>query len=186
MSPLTRTARTALLVCALATAAAGCAQTGTGNGTGLPPGGTAGLGASPTPAGVPSTPPPGKPDPEPTQGTPTTAPPAPSGPRFEYFRIKKQAKCPQGTNQFPVPAEPLVVEWKAIGGTEKVALSVDSTMVGSYGTYGPEGTQEFYFSCGGAPNSIEKHSYTAFTVGGGPQRSKSLTAEAKVYEIGQT
>jgi hypothetical protein len=101
-----------------------------------------------------------------------------------YFRVKQKPQCPQGTNQFPVPGIPLVIEWK-VAGAAQVALSVDNPgAVGSYGTYGVQGNQEFTFSCGGAPHSIEKHTYVIHTVGGGAQRSKTLTVSAEVYEIG--
>ena len=160
----------------LALATAGCAAQ---NAAEEPASGTAGLGAAP-PTGGPS----GAPTPTPAKTT-TSPSPTPSGPRIVYFHVKQQPQCPQGTNVNPIPGVPLVVEWK-LAGTDKAALSVDNPgLVGSYGTYAVEGSETFTFSCGGAPGSMEKHTYTIFTVGGGAERSKTLTVEAKVYEIAQ-
>jgi len=201
---LVRAALTAA-TCALAAAAvAGCARTGAAD-----PSGTGGLGAAPAapPAAAPpaAAPPaadaanptpgaprpsrPAGPDPEPSHASTATASHRPSlspsatGPRIVYFRIKQKPQCPQGTNVFPVPGVPVVIEWK-VTGADQVKLSVDDpNRVGSYGTYATEATETFTFACSGAPNTVEKHTYTIYTVGGGAQRHKSITAEAKVYEI---
>ncbi|HEU4424606.1 MAG TPA: hypothetical protein VFR67_18935 [Pilimelia sp.] len=119
----------------------------------------------------------GRPTPSPT-ATATT----PSGPRIAYFRVKQKAKCPQGTNVYPVPGVPLVIEWK-VERAHQVALSVDGP--GVYNTYGAEGSETFMFSCGGAPGTTETHKYTIKTVGGGDPVSKTITASAVVYEIAQ-
>ncbi|HET8662186.1 MAG TPA: hypothetical protein VFM55_24785 [Micromonosporaceae bacterium] len=175
--------------CLLALAAAGCAGSGRGTGgAGQAPGGSGGLGAAPA---ATTAPPPG---PAPAtsrapqhpggQTTTTTGAATPSGPQVIYFRVAQQPKCPQGTTVYPVPGQPLVLEWKVSGGHE-VALSVDNPgVVGSYGRYPLTGGQDFTFSCGGAPGSTEKHTYTLYTVGGGAQRSRTLTVSAVVYEIG--
>jgi hypothetical protein len=115
--------------------------------------------------------------------TRTTA--APHGPKIVYFRVKQKPKCPEGTAVFRAPAVPLIIEWK-ISGAESGALSVDDP-TGTPGTYGPadlKGTQEFTFSCGGPVGSVEKHTYALYTVGGGKQRSKTISATAKVMDAG--
>lgn len=180
--------RAALLAaCLLALASAGCAGSGRGSDApGPAPEGVGGLGAAP----ATTTAPPRGPAPATTRppqhpgGQATTSPAAPSGPQVVYFRVAQQPKCPQGTTLYPVPGQPLVLEWKVSGGYE-VALSVDNPgVVGSYGRYPLTGSQELTFSCGGAPGTTEKHTYTLYTIGGGAQRSRTLTVSAVVYEIG--
>lgn len=128
-----------------------------------------------------------------TNGTSTTEPPktaprtpsASHGPKIVYFRVKQKPKCPEGTAVFRAPAVPLVIEWK-ITGAESAALSVDDP-TGTPGTYGPaelEGTQEFTFACGGPVGSVEKHTYAIYTVGGGTQKSRTISATAKVMDAG--
>ncbi|WP_158619033.1 hypothetical protein [Micromonospora sp. M71_S20] len=80
---------------------------------------------------------------------------------------------------------PLVIEWKITGATGG-ALSVDDP-TNTPGTYGPvdlEGSQEFLFSCTGDVGSTETHTYALYTVGGGPVRSATVTASAKVLDKG--
>ena len=106
-------------------------------------------------------------------------------PKIVYFRIKQKPKCPEGTAVFRAPAVPLIIEWK-ITGAESGALSVDDP-THTPGTYGPtelKGSQEFTFSCGGPVGSVEKHTYAIYTVGGGTQKSKTLSATAKVMDAG--
>lgn len=190
IAKLRRAAVAATLGTLAAAAIGGCAAS-TGPGAGTPVDGAGVLGAAPATDGPsgPTTPPADQDKSPATQGgTPTRKPATTtqSGPQIVYLRVKQKPQCPQGTNQYPVPGVPLILEWK-VSGAHQVALSVDNpTMVGSYGTYGTESTETFMFGCGGAPNTLEKHTYTIYTVGGGAQQRKTLTVEAKVYEIGQT
>jgi hypothetical protein len=87
------------------------------------------------------------------------------------------------------PAVPLIIEWKISGATSG-ALSVDDP-THTPGTYGPvelKGSSEFPFSCGGAAGTTEKHTYALYTVGGGTQKSKTITVTAEVpdKELGLT
>jgi hypothetical protein len=92
-----------------------------------------------------------------------------TGPQIVYFRLKQQPRC----GNKPVAA---IIEWK-ISGATGTSLSVDNPgIVGSYRSYqGTTGSETFTFSCGG---STEKHTYTLYTTGGGPQRSETITATA--------
>lgn len=106
-----------------------------------------------------------------------SGPTTPSGPRIVYFRIKQQVKCPRGND----PGQPLILEWHATGGVTKMALSVDNPgLVGGYATYdGPDGSQTFTnFGCAPPAGTTETHIYTIYTVGGGAQKSKTLTISA--------
>lgn len=116
-----------------------------------------------------------------TEATKTTS----HQPKIVYFRIKQKPKCPEGTAVFRAPAVPLVIEWK-ITGAESGALSVDDPThtPGTYGATDLKGTQEFTFSCGGPVGSVEKHTYAIYTVGGGTQKSKTISATAKVMDAG--
>lgn len=110
---------------------------------------------------------------------------APQGPRIVYFRVKQKPKCAEGTAVYRAEAVPLVIEWKISGATSG-ALSVDDP-THTPGTYGPvelKGSQQFPFSCGGPVGSTEKHTYAIYTVGGGTQKSKTITATAKVMDKG--
>jgi hypothetical protein len=143
------------------------------------PGGSGQTGERPdSPSASPSS----KPEPKPSASK-TTA--APQGPRIVYFRVKQKPKCPEGTAVFRAEAVPLIIEWKISGATSG-ALSVDDN-THTPGTYGPvelKGTQEFRFSCTGAVGTTEKHTYAIYTVGGGTQKSKTITAQAKVLDKG--
>jgi len=185
-----------ILACGLTiAAAAGCARTSQGGPE--HPTAVGGLGAAGTPSVAPKDPAGGQTDgggqpqgggtptgqPKPSSHTTSSAPPV--GPQIVYFRVKQQPQCPRGTNQFPIPGVPAIVEWK-VTGADQVALSVDNpNMVGSYGTYGVQANETLGFGCSGAPGTMAKHTYTIYTVGGGTQRSRTLTVEAKVYEIAQ-
>jgi hypothetical protein len=132
---------------------------------------------------------PSKPKPAPSKSSAASRPEATKTtshqPKIVYFRIKQKPKCPEGTAVFRAPAVPLIIEWK-ITGAESGALSVDDP-THTPGTYGPTeltGTSEFTFSCGGPVGSVEKHTYALYTVGGGPQKSKTLSATAKVMDAG--
>ncbi|UQU66510.1 hypothetical protein COUCH_09710 [Couchioplanes caeruleus] len=108
---------------------------------------------------------------------PATAEPRPEGPRIVSFTVVQKPKCAQ--------ALPLIISWK-ITGADSGALSVDDP-TGTPGTYGPvsrHGSQEFPFSCGGGAGTIETHTYALYTVGGGPQKHKTLTVSAKVLGHG--
>jgi hypothetical protein len=107
------------------------------------------------------------------------------GAQIVSFTIVQQPRCASGTTKYETPAVPLKISWKVTGATG-VALSVDDPhRVGSYGSYGPEETMEFTFSCGGAVGSTETHKYTITTTGGsGEPKSKTLTVSTKVLEKG--
>ncbi|RLK25284.1 hypothetical protein DER29_3274 [Micromonospora sp. M71_S20] len=108
-----------------------------------------------------------------------------TGPRIVYLRVARQPKCAEGTAVFRADPVPLVIEWKITGATGG-ALSVDDP-TNTPGTYGPvdlEGSQEFLFSCTGDVGSTETHTYALYTVGGGPVRSATVTASAKVLDKG--
>ncbi len=101
-----------------------------------------------------------------------------------YFKVTQKPRCPEGTAVFRAPAVPVTIVWKVTGATG-VALSVDNPgLVGAYGTYGPEGTESFTFSCGGEVGSIETHVYTIYTTGGDPERRADLKASAMVMDRG--
>jgi hypothetical protein len=111
---------------------------------------------------------------------------AATGPRIVSFRIAQKPKCAEGTAVFRADPVPLVIEWE-ITGADRGALSVDDP-THTPGTYGPvalKGTEEFTFSCAGDVGTIEKHTYAVYTVGGGPQRSATLTASAKILDKGR-
>lgn len=116
------------------------------------------------------------------------SPPATSaahGPRIAYLRIARKPKCAEGTAVFRAEAVPLIIEWKITGATGG-ALSVDDP-TNTPGTYGPvelKGSQEFSFSCTGEVGTTETHTYALYTVGGGPVRSKTVTATATVLDKG--
>jgi len=107
------------------------------------------------------------------------------GAQIVSFTIVQQPRCPTGTTKYETPAVPLKISWKVTGATG-IALSVDDPhRVGSYGSYGTEGTLEFTFSCGGKVGSTETHEYTLTTTGGtGHPKSKTLTVSTKVLERG--
>jgi hypothetical protein len=145
-------------------------------------GGTGGLGSAqatstPTPAGATPTTPAARPTTP--AARPTTTKPA-SGPKIVHFRIAQQPRCPQGTSEYPVEAVPVILEWKVTGAKE-VTLSVDGP--GVYDTYETTGSATLAFPCGGEPGETVTHTYLLKTVGGGPVRSKTLTASAEVYEV---
>jgi hypothetical protein len=73
-----------------------------------------------------------------------------------------------------------VIEWK-VTGAHQVELAVDGP--GLYNTYGASGTETFTFGCGGSPGTVETHTYKLTTVGGGAERSKTISAGATVKEI---
>jgi hypothetical protein len=120
--------------------------------------------------------------PSPSRSRTTTA----SGPRIVSFRIAQRPKCAEGTAVFRAPAVPLVIAWKISGATGG-ALSVDDPThtPGTYGSVDLEGRMEFPFSCAGGVGTTETHTYALYTVGGGPTRSASLTASAKVLDQGK-
>jgi hypothetical protein len=103
-----------------------------------------------------------------------------TGPKIVYFRVKQKPRCPQGTNVHPIEGSPLVVEWK-VTGAHQAELAVDGP--GVYNSYGLEGSETFTFSCGGAPGTVEQHTYRLTTVGGGSPRTKTISASATTYEI---
>ncbi|MFG1777813.1 hypothetical protein ACGFIG_15450 [Micromonospora sp. NPDC049048] len=118
-----------------------------------------------------------------TPSAPATAEDA--GPRIVYLRVARKPRCAEGTAVFRADPVPLVIEWKITGATGG-ALSVDDP-TNTPGTYGPvdlQGSQEFLFSCNGDVGSTETHTYTLYTVGGGPVRSATVTASAKVLDKG--
>ncbi len=124
--------------------------------------------------------------------TPPTTKPAPkpatsaaSGPTVTFTLVQKP-KCAEGTAVFRAPAVPAIIKWKITGATG-AALSVDDH-THTAGTYGPEplsGTETFDFGCTGPVGSTEKHTYAIYSVGGGAQHSKTITATAKVLDNGK-
>jgi hypothetical protein len=107
------------------------------------------------------------------------------GAQIVSFTVVQQPTCPSGTTKYETPGVPLKISWKVTGATG-IALSVDDPhRVGSYGSYGTEGTLEFTFSCGGAVGSTETHRYTLTTAGGsGQPKAGTLTVSTKVLEKG--
>ena len=102
------------------------------------------------------------------------------------FKLVQKPKCAEGTAVFRAPSVPAIIKWKITGATG-AALSVDDA-THTAGTYGPEpvsGTETFTFGCNGPVGSTEKHTYAIYTVGGGKQRSLTITATAKVLDNGQ-
>lgn len=109
-----------------------------------------------------------------------------SGPRIVSFRIAQHPKCAEGTAVFRADPVPLIIEWK-ISGATGAALSVDDRThtAGTYGSVDLQGTEEFAFTCAGDVGTTETHTYAIYTVGGGPQRSATLTASAKILDKGK-
>jgi hypothetical protein len=118
-----------------------------------------------------------------TQATTTTAP----GPEIAYFFVAQKPRCAEGTDKYQNPAVPLIIKWK-IKHADSGALSVDdhTHTPGTYGQVGLSGSQDFGFSCAGAVGSTETHTYTIYSVGGGTQRSRTLTVTTKVLDKGTT
>jgi len=188
MSASRPTTRVAMLVAAgvLALAGAGCAKHDDAKGGGSGDNGdSAFIGGAPSPsAGTGSDNGTGSGSGTTNTGQNNASPSAaPKGPVISYFRIKQKPQCPQGTNVNPIPGVDLVVEW-SVSGADKVTLAVDGP--GIYDTYGPKGSQSFSFGCGdGKPGDTVSHTYTLVAEKDGEQAKKTLTASAKVYEIGQ-
>jgi hypothetical protein len=181
------TTRAVLLVAAgaIALAGAGCSHRAKG-GAGGDNGDSASIGGAPTAS--PTAPPAdnGAGSTATTNtgsGSGATASAPAKGPVISYFRIKQKPQCPQGTNVNPIPGVDLVVEW-SVSGADSVTLAVDGP--GIYNTYGPKGSETFSFGCGGGtPGQMVSHTYTLVAEQDGKQAKKTLTASAKVYEIGQ-
>lgn len=108
-----------------------------------------------------------------------------SGPRVVSFKVVQKPKCAEGTAVFRADPVDLIIKWR-ITGADSAALSVDDPThtPGTYGPEGLEGTESFGFSCAGPVGSIETHTYAIYTVGGGPQKSKTLKVSAKVLDKG--
>ncbi|GAA2479918.1 hypothetical protein Ahu01nite_017970 [Winogradskya humida] len=102
------------------------------------------------------------------------------------FKVIQKPKCAEGTAVFRAPAVDLIIAWK-ITGADSGALSVDDPThtPGTYSMVGTEGTESFGFSCAGGVGSVETHKYDIYSVGGGTQKSKSLTVSAKVLDDGR-
>jgi hypothetical protein len=83
----------------------------------------------------------------------------------------------------PIDGNPVMLEWSTAGGVASTELSVDGP--GLYGSYGASGSETIFFPCGGAPGTMQSHTYTLRTVGGGAQQSQTLTVQARVNEIAQ-
>jgi hypothetical protein len=138
-------------------------------------------GVLPVPTGTSSP----SPSSSPSPATKTTTP-AKKKAKIVSFKLVQKPKCAEGTAVFRAPAVPAVIKWKITGATG-AALSVDDP-THTAGTYGPEalsGTETFTFQCNGPVGSTEKHTYAIYTVGGGKQRSLSVTATAKVLDDGK-
>jgi hypothetical protein len=117
--------------------------------------------------------------------TKTTSTPTSSGPRIVSFKVAQQPRCAEGTAVFRAAAVPLIIEWTIAGATGG-ELSVDDPTgtPGTYGSVGLRGSMEFTFGCNGDIGTTETHTYALYTVGGGPQRSKTISASAKVLDHG--
>jgi hypothetical protein len=185
------TTRAVLLVAAgaIALAGAGCSPHAKGKGgAGGDNGDSASIGGAPTAS--PTAPPAGNgagstatTNTGSDSGSGATASAPPKGPVVSYFRIKQKPQCPQGTNVNPIPGVDLIVEW-SVSGADSVTLAVDGP--GVYNTYGPKGSETFAFGCGGGtPGQLVSHTYTLVAEKDGKQAKKTLTASAKVYDIGQ-
>ena len=98
----------------------------------------------------------------------------------DSFTLTQRPVCAEGTAVVRAPAVPAVVSWHVTGATG-VTLSVDGP--GLYGSYGPTGSQEFNFGCGGPVGSTETHTYTLTTTGG-ITVSKTISASAVVRDNG--
>jgi hypothetical protein len=103
-----------------------------------------------------------------------------TGPWIEYFRVAEKPTCPSGTNLNPIEGTPVKLEWK-VTGADAASISIDGP--GLYGTYEPEKSDTFPFSCGGPANSMQTHTYLLKTVGGGEPQTKEITVSARVNEI---
>ncbi len=65
-----------------------------------------------------------------------------------------------------------------------MTLAVDGP--GIYNAYGAKGSETFSFGCGdGKPGEFVSHTYLLVAEQNGVQSKKTLTASAKVYDIGQ-
>jgi hypothetical protein len=129
------------------------------------------------------------PSPSPTTTSATKAPTATKAKKAKIvsFKLVQKPKCAEGTAVFRAAPVPAIIKWKITGATG-AALSVDDS-THTAGTYGPEptsGTETFTFQCNGPVGSTEKHTYAIYTVGGGKQRSLSITASAKVLDNGKS
>jgi hypothetical protein len=131
--------------------------------------------------------------PKSTKTTPPTTTPAthksssaPSGAQIS-FTVAQKPKCAEGTAVFRAAPVPLIIKWKISHATSG-ALSVDdhSHTAGTYGPVDLTGTMEFSFGCNGSVGSTETHTYAIYSVGGGTQKSKTLTVSAKVLDNGKT
>jgi hypothetical protein len=131
----------------------------------------------------------------PLLGSPAPTPPAPTPsktsssagkPKIVSFKLVQKPRCAEGTAVFRAAAVPAIIKWKITGATG-AALSVDDR-THTAGTYGPEplsGTETFTFQCNGPVGSTEKHTYAIYTVGGGTQHSRTITASAKILDNGK-
>lgn len=179
------------------TVLAGCSSTGAGQNTADAGGASAdsGLGSpSKTPGKTPSaaatTTATTTSAPSPKKTTTTTATKkvtAAPGPEIAAFYVAQKPRCAEGTDKYQNPAVPLIIKWKIKHATSG-ALSVDDPThtPGTYGPVGLSGSQDFGFSCAGAVGSTETHTYTIYSVGGGTQRSRTLTVTTEVLDKGTT
>ncbi len=109
----------------------------------------------------------------------TTTPAGPAGASLS-FTVTRQPACAEGTAVFRAPAVPVTISWQATG-VKGVELSVDGP--GFYDRFGPSGSLQFTFSCGGDVGTTETHTYTLTTTGG-PTISKTISASAVVRDKG--
>jgi hypothetical protein len=103
-----------------------------------------------------------------------------TGPWIEYFRVAQKPTCRSGTNLNLVEGTPITLEWK-VTGADAASISIDGP--GVYGTYEPEKSDTFPFSCGGEANTMQKHTFLLKTVGGGEVQTKEITVTARINEI---
>ncbi len=94
--------------------------------------------------------------------------------------MAQKPTCRSGTNLNLIEGTPVTLEWK-VTGADAASISIDGP--GVYGTYEPEKSDTFPFSCGSEPNTMQKHTFLLQTVGGGEVQTKEITVTARINEI---
>ena len=105
-----------------------------------------------------------------TSRTPSQAP----GPTIEFFKITQQPTC-RPLSRPDLTSTPIKVSWKVTGGATAVRLYLNGGLYGD--NYGVEHEQELYFACN-TEHGAKTHKYEIKTVGGGAQRTATLSATA--------
>jgi hypothetical protein len=116
----------------------------------------------------------------PSGGATKTASPKPSastsaaaGPTIQSFKITQQPTC-RPLSRPDLMNTPIKVSWKVTNGATAVKLYLNG---GLYGEYGTEHEQELGFVCN-TEHGAKTHRYEIKTVGGGAQRTATLSATA--------